>query len=87
MVKTRNPSVALADAVAERVKPAKPATWMDRLSADDQAGVLEIRRRFQAGGYGSASSASVARALREEAIAAGWHIISEKELSEWLRRK
>ncbi len=86
-MKTKSRSVALADAVAERVKPAKPATWMDRLSDDDRAGVLEIRRRFQAGGYGSASSASVARALREEAAASGWHIISEKELSEWLRRK
>ncbi len=79
-------SVALADAVAERVKPAKPATWIDRLSDDDQAGVQEIRTRFQAGGYGAASAASVARALREEAAAAGWHIISEKELSEWLRK-
>ncbi len=86
-MKTKSRSVALADAVAERVKPAKPATWMDRLSDDDRDGVLEIRRRFQAGGYGSASSASVARALREEAAASGWQIISEKELSEWLRRK
>ena len=85
-MKTKSRSVALADAVADKVKPFKPATWMDRLNADDKAGVLEIRRRFQAGGYGAASAASVARALREEAAAAGWHIISEKELSEWLRK-
>jgi hypothetical protein len=79
-------SVALADAIAERVKPCKPPTWIDRLSAEDQAGVHEIHARFKAGAYGSASSASVARALREEAAAAGWHIISERELAEWLRK-
>lgn len=87
MAKAKSQSgVALADAIADRVRPAKPHTWIDRLSAEDQAGIYEIRRRFQAGGYGSASAASVARAMREEAAANGWHIVSEKELSEWLRK-
>jgi hypothetical protein len=85
-VKTKNRIGGLADAVAERVRPAKPVTWIDRLAPDDQAGVHEIRKRFQAGGYGIASAASVARALREEAIASGWHIVSEKEIAEWLRK-
>lgn len=85
-MKAKSRSVGLADAVAERVRPAKPVTWIDRLAPDDQAGVHEIRRRFQAGGYGNASAASVARALREEAIASGWHIVSAKELSAWLRK-
>lgn len=86
-MKTKSQSrLALADAIAERVQPFKPRTWIDRLSADDQAGVQEIRKRFKDGGYGAASAASIARALREEAAASGWHIISEKELSEWLRK-
>lgn len=77
---------ALADAIADRVQPFRSRTWIDRLSADDQAGVREIRQRFKSGGYGAASAASIARALREEAAASGWHIVSEKELSEWLRK-
>lgn len=86
-MKTKNQSgVALADAVGERVRPAKAKTWIDRLSADDQAGIYEIRQRYKAGGYGAASSASIARAIRELAAEHGWNIISEREVADWLRK-
>lgn len=86
MKKQSQSGVALADAVGERVRPAKVKTWIDRLSADDQAGIYEIRQRYKAGGYGAASSASIARAIRELAAEHGWHIISEREVADWLRK-
>ena len=85
MKKQSRSGVALADAVSKRVRPAKVKTWVDRLGADDQAGIYEIRQRFKAGVYGAASAASIARAMREEAAEHGWHIVSEKEVAEWLR--
>lgn len=86
-VKKRNQSgVALADAVGERVRPAQKQTWIDRLGADEQAGIYEIRQRYKAGGYGAASSASIARAIRELAAENGWNIISEREVADWLRK-
>ena len=87
-MKTKSQSVgSLADAVALRVKTLKRKTWLDRLGEQDQAEVLETRRRYHAGGYGTQSAASVARALLELAAENGWQLVGEKELAEWLIRK
>jgi hypothetical protein len=84
----KSPSVgSLADAVAARIKPLKRKTWLDRLGDHDQAEVLETRRRFHAGGYGTQSAASVARALLELAAENGWQLVGEKELAEWLTKE
>jgi hypothetical protein len=87
-VKTKSPSVgSLADRVGERIKPLKRRTWLDRLGDHDQAEVRETRRRFHAGGYGTQSAASVARALLELAAESGWQLVGEKELAEWLTKE
>ena len=87
-MKTKSQSgVSLADRVGERIKPLKRRTWLDRLGDHDQAEVLETRRRFHAGGYGTQSAASVARALLELAAENGWKLVGEKELAEWLIRE
>ena len=78
---------SLADEVASRVRPSKPATWLDGLDAESQAEVLDTRRRFHAGVYGDASSSAIATALIEIAKENGWRIIAKKGLSEWLRKK
>lgn len=86
MKKQSQSGVALADAVSSRVRPVRATTWIDRLDAASREGIHEIRQRFKAGFYGAASAASIARAMREEAAANGWHIVSEKEVAEWLRK-
>jgi hypothetical protein len=84
---TKSPSVgSLADRVGERIKPLKRRTWLDRLGDHDQAEVRETRRRYHAGGYGTQSAASVARALLELAAENGWQLVGEKELAEWLTK-
>jgi hypothetical protein len=64
---------SLADLVAERVskKIPGPRNFFDRLSAEDQAELLEVRRRFHAGELGSAKSLAeiLVEAARERGVA------------------
>jgi hypothetical protein len=86
--KQRKSPVALADAVRERVRGIKPGPkpWLDRLPADVQEQLLDVRRRFQAGEYGSASAREVGQLVTDAAAERGWSVAGWKEVSLWLRR-
>jgi hypothetical protein len=89
-VKTkRSPSVAaLADAVRERVRGIRPGPkpWLERLPPDVQEQLLDVRRRFQAGEYGSASASEVGQLVAETAAERKWLVAGWKEIALWLRR-
>ena len=88
-MKTKRQSVAvLADAVRERVRGVKPGPkpWLDRLPLDVQEQLLDVRRRFQSGEYGSASAREVGQLVTDAAAERGWSVAGWKEVSLWLRR-
>ena len=84
----QSPSVALADAVRERVRGIRPGPkkWLDRLPPDVQEQLLDVRRRFQAGEYGAASAREVGQLVTEAAVERGWAVAGCKEIALWLRR-
>lgn len=79
---------SLADAVRQSVtlKRAGPPAFIERLPRDAQDELLEVRRQFQAGGFGDASAMEVSRRVHAFAADRGWKLVSVKELSLWLRR-
>lgn len=85
----RSPSVAaLADAVRERVRGIRPGPkpWIERLPPDVQEQLLDVRRRFQSGEYGSASAREVGQLVAETAAERKWIVAGCKEIALWLRR-
>jgi hypothetical protein len=79
--------MSLADRVAERAraKPVRQVGFFSRLSPEHQAELLEVRRRFQSGGLGSASA--LADLLIEEAAADGIELCGPQGLRVWLARR
>ena len=87
-MKKKSPSVALADAVRERVRGIKPGPrkWIERLPSDVQEQLLDVRRRFQAGEYGAASAREVGQLVTDAAVEREWAVAGCKEVALWLRR-
>lgn len=75
--------MSLADRVAARVEPHKPGPkhFLERLPPDARDELLEVRRRFQAGEYGT-TAAALARVILEEAD--GLQLCGHHGLRIWL---
>ena len=81
-------SGSLADAVRAAPAHTKPGPkgFLDRLDQTAQDEILELRRQFQAGEFGTLSAMEVSRRVHDEAAQRGWQIVGVKEFSLWLRR-
>lgn len=78
---------SLADLVAGGVAEAsRRRTWFDLLPDEAQAELLEVRGRFQSGGYGEAKAKTVARVVFEHCQTRGWHVINPRDFALWLQR-
>ena len=81
-------SGSLADAVRAAPAHTKPGPkgFLDRLDPAARDEILELRRQFQAGEFGSLSAMEVARRVHDEAAQRGWRLVGAKEFALWLRR-
>jgi hypothetical protein len=77
--------MGLADDVAADVpKDAARKTWFQLLPAEAADELLELRRRYQAGDYGTAKRLHVARAAVERCQERGWKTCDATRMAQWL---
>lgn len=79
-------------ALADEILAAVPAvvhrrTWWDDLPAEAAAELLEVRKRFQSGQYGTIKKYQVAQLLFDRCRSRGWKTCDSRRLAEWLAKK
>lgn len=81
-------TTTLADAVRAGQCHAKPGPrgFLERLEQSARDEILELRRQFQSGEFGTLSAMEVSRRVQDEASQRGWQLVGVKEFSLWLRR-
>ena len=87
MAKTSKP-VSLSDVVKNTVSHTRPGPkgFLATLDESAREELLELRRQFQAGTFGTLSALEVSRRVHGEAEKRGWSIVGVKEFALWLRR-
>ena len=81
--------MALADEILAAVPSVvKRRTWFDDLPDDAQAELLQVRQRWQAGGYGPLlKRRTLGAMLVDRCRDRGWHTCDARRLAEWLAEK
>ena len=79
-------------ALADEILAAVPGvvhrrTWWDDLPEEAAAELLEVRRRFHAGEYGTVKRYQLARLLIERCESRGWKVPDGQRMAEWLAKK
>lgn len=79
--------MSLADDVAAAVPQDAPRkTWFDMLPPEAVDELLELRRRYQAGLYGTAKRLHIAKAAVERCQQRGWKTCDATRMAAWLMR-
>lgn len=61
-------------------------TWWSKLPAEAAAELLEVRSRFQAGGYGDLTRHRLGELLHQSCKSRGWRTCDARRFSEWLAK-
>ena len=77
------PKSSLLDEVLEHVSKAQPgpASWFDRLPADAQAELLDVRAGFDPAKH---QKRAFYKAIKAAGERRGWQIPGEKQVTQWL---
>ena len=79
--------MALADEILAAVPGVvKRKTWWDELSEEAVAELLEVRKRFQAGEYGTVKRYQLAEILFKRCQARGWRVCDPRRFAVWLAK-
>ena len=80
--------MALADEILSAVPGVvRRRTWWNELPEAAQAELLEVRQRWQAGGYGPRlKRRTLAAMVFDRCQGRGWHTCDARRLAEWLAK-
>ena len=79
---------SIQQSIESHIKPSRPGfkSWFDLLDGPSKKELLEVRKKFHAGGYGVAKRSCIVKAVIATAAECGWPIAGPQGVDAWLRQ-